>query len=162
MKRRIAAAIAAACLTCIAVPITAPIASAAPGASSWGWEQMRLPSLNAVQRAALRDALIASQPAGIVEARRQALALLVTSGTVTQAQADLLAAVNRPSVITALIATGELTKSEGAAVSQVIAGYSRTQARYSAAQYALELLTRTGLLTHAQAEAVRGQLPRIH
>lgn len=172
MKRRIPALIAVSALAITAqLGLTAPASiaavstgqPAAAGASNgWGWGQMHLPSLNAAQRAALIDALIASQPAGVVDARRRALALLVTSGTVTQAQADLLAAVNTPSVISALIASGDLTKAKGAAVAQVIAGYSRTQARYSAAEYALSLLTRTGLLTHAQAEEVRGQLVHIH
>ena len=49
-----------------------------------------------------------------------------------------------------------------AAVTQVIQGYSRTQARYSAAKFALELLTSTGVLNHTQAEEVRAQLVNIH
>jgi len=137
-------------------------APASMAADSWGWDQLRLKTVSPVKMAALKDALIASQPAGIVDARRQALALLVTSGTLNEADADLLAAVNKPSVVAALVAQGELTKAEGAAARQVIAGYSRTQARYSAAKYALELLTRTGVLDHAQAEEVRSQLVRIH
>ncbi len=98
----------------------------------------------------------------MADARRQALALLVTSGAVTPSQADLLAAVNTQSAVNALVASGDFTKQRAAAVTQVIKGYSRTQARYSAAKFALELLTSTGLLNHAQAEEVRAQLVNIH
>ena len=132
--------------------------SGTSSSSAWGWEQLRLKTLNPSQLAALRDALIAAQPAAKADARRQALALLVTSGAVTPSQADLLAAVNTDSAIKALVASGDFTKQRAAAVSQVIKGYSRTQARYSAAKFALELLTSTGLLNHAQAEEVRAQL----
>jgi len=143
--------------------ISAPAAVAAPStSSSWGWEQLHPRSLNAAQLAVLRDALVAAQPAAKADARRQALALLVTSGAVTPSQADLLAAVNTDSAIKALIAAGDFTKQRGAAVTQVIKGYSRTQARYSAAKFALELLTSTGLLNHAQAEEVRAELVNIH
>ena len=130
--------------------------------SSWGWDQLHLKTLNAAQRAVLIDALVAAQPAAKADARRQALALLVTSGAVTPSQADLLAAVNTQSAINALVASGDFTKQRAAAVTQVIQGYSRTQARYSAAKFALELLTSTGLLNHAQAEEVRAALVRIH
>ncbi len=82
----------------------------------------------------------------------------MTSGAVTPSQADLLAVVNTDSAIKALISSGDFTAQRGAAVSQVIKGYSRTQARYSAVKFALELLTSTGVLTHAQAEDVRAQL----
>ena len=147
----------------LAVASTGAVAHAQQrGASAWGWEQMRLPSLSSAQRAVLIDALVAAQPAAKADARRQALALLVTSGAVTPSQADLLAAVNTPSAIQALVASGEFTKARAAAVTQVINGYSRTQARYSAAKFALELLTSTGLLNHAQAEEVRAQLGSIH
>lgn len=139
------------------------VAVAAPSSSSaWGWDQLRLKTLNAAQRAVLIDALIAAQPAAKADARRQGLALLVTSGAVTPGQADLLAAVNTQSAVKAFIASGEFTKERAAAVTQVIKGYSRTQARYSAAKFALELLTSTGLLNHAQAEEVRAQLVNIH
>ena len=53
----------------------------------------------------LIDALVAAQPAAKADARRQALALLVTSGAVTPSQADLLAAVNTRSAINALVAS---------------------------------------------------------
>lgn len=143
--------------------VSASPASAAPGSSSsWGWDQLHLKTLNAAQRAVLIDALVAAQPAAKADARRQALALLVTSGAVTPSQADLLAAVNTQSATNALVASGDFTKQRAAAVTQVIQGYSRTQARYSAAKFALELLTSTGLLNHAQAEEVRAALVRIH
>lgn len=135
--------------------------STAARSTTWGWEQLHLKTLNAPQKAVLRDALIAAQPAAMAEARRQALALLVTSGAVTPSQADLLAVVNTDSAIKALVASGDFTKQRGAAVSQVIKGYSRTQARYSAAKFALELLTSTGVLNHAQAEEVRAQLASL-
>jgi hypothetical protein len=141
---------------------SAPAAVAAPSSSSaWGWDQLKLKTLNSAQKAVLLDALISAQPAAKTDARRQALALLVTSGAVTPSQADLLAAVNTQSAINALIAKGDFTKQRGAAVSQVIKGYSRTQARYSAAKFALELLTSTGVLNHEQAEEVRAQLVNI-
>lgn len=137
-------------------------AIAAPNpSSSWGWNQLRLKTLDSVQKAVLIDALVAAQPAAKADARRQALALLVTSGAVTPSQADLLAAVNTRSAINALVASGDFTKARAAAVTQVINGYSRTQARYSAAKFALELLTSTGVLNHAQAEEVRAQLVLI-
>jgi hypothetical protein len=123
---------------------------------------LRLKTLDSAQKAVLLDALIAAQPAAKTDGRRRALALLVTSGAVTPSQADLLAAVNTQSAINALIAKGDFTKQRGAAVSQVIKGYSRTQARYSAAKFALELLTSTGVLNHEQAEEVRAQLVNIH
>ncbi len=140
----------------------APVAVAAPNsANEWGWDQLHLKTLNTAQKAVLLDALISAEPAAKTDARRQALALLVTSGAVTPSQADLLAAVNTQSAINALIAKGDFTKQRGAAVSQVIKGYSRTQARYSAAKFALELLTSTGVLNHTQAEEVRAQLVNI-
>jgi hypothetical protein len=143
----------------LGVTATSAAASAAStGTDSWGWERIHPKSLNPVELAVLRDALIAAQPAAKADARRQALALLVTSGAVTPSQADLLAAVNTDSAIKALIASGDFTKQRGAAVSQVIKGYSRTQARYSAAKFALELLTSTGILDHAQAQDVRAEL----
>lgn len=160
--RLISAILASLALLVVGVASASP-ASAAPGSSSsWGWDQLRLKTLNAAQMAVLRDALVAAQPAAKADARRQALALLVTSGAVTPSQADLLAAVNTQSAINALVASGDFTKQRGAAVTQVIKGYSRTQARYSAAKFALELLTSTGLLNHAQAEEVRAALVRIH
>lgn len=160
--RLISAILAALAVLVVGVASASP-ASAAPGSSSsWGWDQLRLKTLNAAQMAVLRDALVAAQPAAKADARRQALALLVTSGAVTPSQADLLAAVNTQSAINALVASGDFTKQRGAAVTQVIKGYSRTQARYSAAKFALELLTSTGLLNHAQAEEVRAALVRIH
>ncbi|MEY4136813.1 MAG: hypothetical protein RL205_941 [Actinomycetota bacterium] len=149
----------------LVIPLATPLnaaSAATSSSSSWGWNQLHLTTLNAAQQSVLRDALVAAQPAAMADARRQALALLVTSGAVTPSQADLLAAVNTESAINALIASGDFTKQRGAAVSQVIKGYSRTQARYSAAKFALELLTSTGLLTHAQAEEVRAQLVTIH
>lgn len=160
--RLISAILAALAVLVVGIASASP-ASAAPGSSSsWGWDQLRLKTLNAAQMAVLRDALVAAQPAAKADARRQALALLVTSGAVTPSQADLLAAVNTQSAINALVASGDFTKQRGAAVTQVIKGYSRTQARYSAAKFALELLTSTGLLNHAQAEEVRAALVRIH
>jgi len=159
------AALTVVAIFALALPLAAPAEAVIPAASSsssWGWDQLHLKTLNAPQMAVLRDALVAAQPAAMADARRQALALLVTSGAVTPSQADLLAAVNTDSAIKALIASGDFTKQRGAAVSQVIKGYSRTQARYSAAKFALELLTSTGLLTHAQAEEVRAQLVSIH
>lgn len=149
----------------LAVPGTTSVsvAVAAPSSSSaWGWDQLRLKTLNAAERAVLIDALVAAQPVAKADARRQALALLVTSGAVTPSQADLLAAVNTQSAVNALVASGDFTKARAAAVTQVINGYSRTQARYSAAKIALELLTSTGLLDHQQAEEVRAQLVNIH
>lgn len=140
----------------------APTAGAATSPSSWGWEQLHLTTLKPWQVAVLKDALVAAQPAAMADARRQALGLLVTSGAVTPSQADLLAAVNTPSAVDALVASGDFTKARAAAVRQVIEGYSRTQARYSAAKFALQLLTSTGLLNHAQAEEVRSQLVKIH
>lgn len=139
-----------------------PANAVSSSSSNWGWDQLRLKTLNAAQRAVLIDALVAAQPAAKADARRQALALLVTSGAVTPSQADLLAAVNTPSAINALVASGDFTKARAAAVTQVIQGYSRTQARYSAAKFALELLTSTGVLNHTQAEEVRAQLVNIH
>ncbi|MGI9137097.1 MAG: hypothetical protein ACR2JS_08610, partial [Candidatus Nanopelagicales bacterium] len=140
-----------------------PAASATPSTSgSWGWNQLRLKTLDSAQKAVLIDALVAAQPAAKADARRQALALLVTSGAVTPSQADLLAVVNTRSAINALVASGDFTKARAAAVTQVINGYSRTQARYSAAKFALELLTSTGVLNHVQAEEVRAQLVNIH
>lgn len=139
-----------------------PAYAVSSSSRNWGWDQLRLKTLNAAQRAVLIDALVAAQPAAKADARRQALALLVTSGAVTPSQADLLAAVNTPSAINALVASGDFTKARAAAVTQVIQGYSRTQARYSAAKFALELLTSTGVLNHTQAEEVRAQLVNIH
>ncbi|MFM8154526.1 MAG: hypothetical protein ACKOAF_00410 [Actinomycetes bacterium] len=149
----------------VSVPMSPTASAAVPQAASkyaWGWDQLHLKTLTAGQRDVLIDALVAAQPAAKADARRQALALLVTSGAVTPSQADLLAAVNTQSAIRALVASGEFTKARAAAVTQVINGYSRTQARYSAAKFALELLTSTGLLNHAQAEEVRAQLVSIH
>jgi len=158
---RVLSSLAAAGMVLVLLISAAPAQAASSGSGGWGWEQLHLKTLNPTQRAVLRDALIAAQPAAMADARRQALALLVTSGAVTPSQADLLASVNTDSAIKALIASGDFTKQRGAAVSQVIKGYSRTQARYSAAKFALELLTSTGLLNHAQAEEVRAQLITI-
>jgi len=162
ITRLVVGAVAAFALVLVSAA-SAPVAVAAPSSSSaWGWNQLRLKTLDSAQKAVLLDALIAAQPAAKTDGRRQALALLVTSGAVTPSQADLLAAVNTQSAINALIAKGDFTKQRGAAVSQVIKGYSRTQARYSAAKFALELLTSTGVLNHEQAEEVRAQLVNIH
>lgn len=146
----------------ISAPTVATPVMAAPNSSSpWGWNQLRLKTLDSAERAVLIDALVAAQPVAKADARRQALALLVTSGAVTPSQADLLAAVNTQSAVNALVASGDFTKARAAAVTQVINGYSRTQARYSAAKIALELLTSTGVLNHEQAEEVRAQLVKI-
>ena len=164
-QRRAIRLLAATAVTfALAIPLSVGTEASTRAAvsSNWGWEQMHLTTLSTAQKAVLRDALISAQPAAMAEARRQALALLVTSGAVTPSQADLLAVVNTDSAIKALVASGDFTKQRGAAVSQVIKGYSRTQARYSAAKFALELLTSTGLLNHAQAEEVRAQLVKIH
>jgi hypothetical protein len=157
-----------ACLLVSLAVVSAAGVSAASAAVSqtaastaWGWDQLRLKTLNSAQRAVLIDALVAAQPAAKADARRQALALLVTSGAVTPSQADLLAAVNTKSAINALVASGDFTRARAAAVTQVIEGYSRTQARYSAAKFALKLLTSTGVLNHVQAEEVRAQLVAI-
>jgi hypothetical protein len=157
-----------ACLLVSLAVVSAPGVSAASAAVSltaastaWGWDQLRLKTLNSAQRAVLIDALVAAQPAAKADARRQALALLVTSGAVTPSQADLLAAVNTKSAINALVASRDFTRARAAAVTQVIEGYSRTQARYSAAKFALKLLTSTGVLNHVQAEEVRAQLVAI-
>ena len=160
---RVVVGLAAVCALLLSGTTSASVATAASSSSStWGWNQLHLKTLNAAQKAVLIDALVAAQPAAMTDARRQALALLVTSGAVTPSQADLLAAVNTQSAINALIASGDFTKARGAAVTQVIKGYSRTQARYSAAKFALELLTSTGVLNHQQAEEVRAQLVNIH
>lgn len=157
-----------ACLLVSLAVVSAPSVNAAsaavsqtPASTAWGWDQLRLKTLNSAQRAVLIDALVAAQPAAKADARRQALALLVTSGAVTPSQADLLAAVNTKSAINALVASGDFTRARAAAVTQVIEGYSRTQARYSAAKFALKLLTSTGVLNHVQAEEVRAQLVTI-
>lgn len=144
-----------------AVPASAsgPVVTAA---RHWGWEQLDLSSMEPWRAAAVRDALKAAQPVGVVDARRQALALLVTAGTVTPGQADLLAMINSPSVIDALVQTKHFTKAQGEAVKQVVRGFSMTQARYSSAKIALEMLTSSGLLSSAQADLVRNQLVKIH
>ena len=157
-----AALVSLALVTASSATMASAAQTSSSSSSSWGWDQLHLKTLNAAQRAVLIDALVAAQPAAKADARRQALALLVTSGAVTPSQADLLAAVNTQSAINALVASGDFTKQRAAAVTQVIQGYSRTQARYSAAKFALELLTSTGLLNHAQAEEVRAALVRIH
>lgn len=157
-----------ACLLVSLAVVSAPSVNAAsaavsqtPASTAWGWDQLRLKTLNSAQRAVLIDALVAAQPAAKADARRQALALLVTSGAVTPSQADLLATVNTKSAINALVASRDFTRARAAAVTQVIEGYSRTQARYSAAKFALKLLTSTGVLNHVQAEEVRAQLVTI-
>lgn len=166
MDRAASARLITGVLIAMAVFISAPTVAtpvmAAPNSSSpWGWNQLRLKTLDSAERAVLIDALVAAQPVAKADARRQALALLVTSGAVTPSQADLLAAVNTQSAVNALVASGDFTKARAAAVTQVINGYSRTQARYSAAKIALELLTSTGVLNHEQAEEVRAQLVKI-
>lgn len=162
MRARIAAALVAS-VVLLSGGVAAPAHAAphAPTAVKWGWGQLDLTSLQPWRAKAVRDTLIASQPVGLVDARRQALALLVTSGTVTPGQADMLSMITAPSVVDALVLTGHFTVKQGAAVKQLLKGVSATQARYSATKYALEQLTSQGLLTSAEADDIRGQLVGI-
>jgi hypothetical protein len=141
------------------LPVTAMAAPAHVATSNgWGWGQLDFSGFPQWQSDAVRDALVAAAVSGVTESRRAALAPLVASKVLTQAQADLIASVPNASVIAALVKAGEITKAQAVLVRKALAGSNGIGAKRAAAKIALDNLVASKVITQEQADAIKGQL----
>ena len=135
----------------------APVAKAAPG-NGWGWGQLPLSAPSIAEADGIRATLLASIPAGVTKARRDALEPLVKAGALTDMQASLIASVHNASIVAALRASGEISAATAVAVRKALAGTNGNPAKVAAAQIALDQLVSSGLIAADEAVRIRAML----
>ena len=137
----------------------ASVANAAPGAPAGGGALRPLVSagtITSTQAKAVHDQLHADHDAAKSSARSTALSTLVSEGTLSQSQADAVAAADRQG-IRALVDAGTITRTQAEAIKAEFQEYGSTKTDGRSAS--LAKLVSNGTITQSQADAIAAALP---
>ncbi len=134
----------------------ASAANAAPGDGGALRPLISAGTITSSQARAVHDQLTTDCEAAKAASRDTALTTLVTEGTLTQTQADAVAATDREG-IRALVQAGTITKAQAEAIKAEVQEYgtAKTDGRTAS----LAKLVSSGTITQAQSEAIAAALP---